>query len=448
MTIAFVGSFINPLSFGKLEYIPHAICSVDNLGKITTFKKYESSEEIQQALQLLDSAEQIVILKKEEFFCPGLVDCHAHAPQIRNVGVGMNLSLLEWLDQTTFPEEASYHQQPNENFEAFHNRVATIYQQMVKLLLRNGTTTCCYFGSLHNGANCILVKVIAEMGQRALVGKVCMDCNSPSYYIENTETSIKETGEFIKTVKEIDSKLPIPETILPIVTPRFALSCSSSLMAGLAHLAIKHKVHIQTHMSENIVEIKRALELFPLQKNYTEIYDVHGLLTTHTILAHCIYLSENEQRLLSERGVGVAHCPNSNFSLNSGVMNARAIINAGINVGLGTDFSGGSSVSILDTMRQAIIASKVLYFQDSLYMPLNNEEVFYLATLGGAKALKLDNCIGDFAVGKSFDAIRVKPPEHYREIIRPCKLSESFERFVSLGDNYWISSTFVNGRAV
>jgi guanine deaminase len=173
--------------------------------------------------------------------------------------------------------------------------------------------------------------------------------------------------------------------------------------------------------------IEWVLELFPNSKNYASIYDKFGLLTDKTIMAHCIYLNAEEKQLLRERAVGVSHCPNSNFSISSGICHVRDLLKNGIKVGLGTDVSGGHHPSMLDAIRSAIMASKVLQIQyqqlpdkDSekaaLFEPLTVAEAFYLATKGSASISGLDGVVGDFAIGRKFDAILVDMKQLYQLI--------------------------------
>lgn len=443
----YIGSFINPISFGEVDFVPFGICSINMTnGTIISFNKYSSEAEQTKAKECLVGI--WIILPQDHFMIPGLIDLHTHAPQFRNLGLGLDYGLLEWLEQVTFPEEKSYSPMPDESFQDYYNRIASIYEPMVRYYLRHGTTTCCYFGSLQLEANKVLVDQIVKVGQRALVGKTCMDCNSPPDYVQSVDESISETKEFIDYVRNKDEKLAIPNKILPVVTPRFALTCSREAMKGLGKVAEETKTHIQSHMSENVDEVSTATTLFPECQDYAHIYDSMGLLKPSTILAHCIHMTPEKIKMLAERGVGVAHCPNSNFALNSGMAMVREMIEAGIHVGLGTDVSGGYAVSIMDAMRQAIIASKALYFHDKTYKPLTVPEAFYLATLGGAKALNLGEHLGSFEKDKHFDALiidmgKCPVPRHKGE-----SLQQSLQRFVFLGDDRWFSKIYVNAQQV
>jgi len=367
---------------------------------------------------------------------PGLVDTHIHASQYPNAGLGLNLPLLEWLQTYTFPLEASFQD------TAF---ARSCYKKVVERTLNAGTTTASYFATIHRQSTEILGEIVEQYGQRGLIGKVCMDCFSPDYYCETTEESLASTEEFIVNMLKKKST-----RVQPIITPRFALTCSEALMKGLGKLAKKYNVHIQTHLCESVPEIARALELFPKCQTYTEIYEETDILSDKTIMAHCVHMEKEEIKLLAMTSTGVAHCPTSNICLLSGMCSVRRLLEGGVKVGLGTDCSGGYSPSILESMRHAILNSKFMAMQDPTYAPLSYMDVIYLATLGGAQALSMDKEIGNFQVGKYFDALHIdlastgSPIHQFPDET----LNQMIEKFVMLGDDRNICQVFVEGRKV
>ncbi|RZF48845.1 hypothetical protein LSTR_LSTR003225 [Laodelphax striatellus] len=311
-----------------------------------------------------------VELQSGQFLCPGFIDLHVHAPQFPNAGLGYDMPLLEWLQKYTYPCEQKY---------SDVNHAKYVYKSVVEKMLSCGTTTACYFGTIHRESTLELAKAVALAGQRAFIGKVNMNFGCPENYSESLEESLEETKKFIDGVLELKNSL-----VKPIITPRFAVTCDSKLMTGLSKLAEANSLHIQTHISENTSEVEFVKELFH-GKNYTDVYDQAGLLTNRTLLAHGIYLSDSELELIRERGCTVVHCPNSNVSLKSGICKVRRLQKHTVNVGLGTDVSGGYSASMLNCMRSAIDASIVTFFPDSESSPLTYNEVFYMATSGAAK---------------------------------------------------------------
>ncbi|KAL9130705.1 MAG: hypothetical protein Q9217_001184 [Psora testacea] len=298
-----------------------------------------------------------------------------------------------------------------------------VYSRAVSRTLSHGTTTAAYFATIHVESTNILAEICLQKGQRAFIGRCSMDSDiNPSYYRdEGVEASIADTKATVSYINSID---PNHNLITPIITPRFAASCTPNLLSSLAHLAKEAHLPIQTHISENTSEIALVQQLFPDQHSYSHVYDYYGLLTSGTVLAHGIYLSASERSLIKERGAKISHCPVSNTSLSSGLCPVRELLDHGIEVGLGTDVSGGYSSSILVAAREAGMVSRVLaalYPEDAAEndrdvitkdervsegdrRKLTPEECLYLATRGGAKCLGLEKKVGAFEVGMEWDA--------------------------------------------
>lgn len=265
-----------------------------------------------------------------------------------------------------------------------------------------------------------------------------MDRNSPDYYTETTDESKSSTLEFIEKMKCLNSPL-----ITPILTPRFVPSCTPELMSFLGDIAKEHTLPIQSHLSETFGELAWVKELHPDQKDYSSVYNHYGLLTSKTIMAHCIHLSQSERDLLKKRQVGISHCASSNFCLASGVMNLRQLIDEGHEkIGLGTDVAGGYSASIHDAIRQTLTASKVTEIATG-QRALDYKQVFHLATLGGAKCMNLESKIGNFVPGKEFDALVVD-----MNGIDTFGDDDVFQKFIYLGDDRNIKRVFVAGKEI
>ncbi|KAI8902563.1 hypothetical protein BC833DRAFT_613888 [Globomyces pollinis-pini] len=407
LSLLLIGAIWHTLSVSDIEYLPLQALGVQN-GKIIFSQPIPENKELSRAerinLAIQDLDNDWNWKEESQFLSPGLIDTHIHAPQFVFTGTGYDLSLLQWLETYTFPREAEF----KNTDHADH-----VYHRVVRHTLRSGTTTACYYATTHRDSSIKLAEICAKLGQRAYIGKVCMDRNSPDYYKETTQESIQETTEF---VKHIIDKIADP-LIAPCITPRFVPSCTPELMQSLGDLAKEYNLPIQSHLSETPNEIKWVAELHPDISSYSGVYDKYNLLTSKTIMAHCVHLSEEERKLLKEKKVGISHCANSNFCLHSGMLDVRQLIEEGHDkIGLGTDVAGGYSPSIMDSMRQSLIASKVCHINHQKanpgkdYTALNFAEVFYLATLGGAKTMDLDSKIGNFVVGKDFDALVVNYP--------------------------------------
>ncbi|KAF7725531.1 hypothetical protein EC973_009561 [Apophysomyces ossiformis] len=437
----FHGTLVHSLSLTQLEIITDGVLVVDQKGVITQLER--NIKDLDAFLTSLAGPHKVHRLEPHQFLLPGLIDTHAHAPQFVFAGSGMDLPLLEWLNTYVFKVESKF-----QSVEYAEHA----YTKVVNAFLKRGTTTCSWFATTHLQASQTLVDVVERLGQRAYVGKVNMDQNSPDYYIETTENSLRDTRAFIEyTQKKSD-------LVTPVITPRFAITCSSKLLKGLGDLAKEYNVPIQTHLCETRNEIDFTMSLFPESANYTAIYDDNGLLNEKAYMAHCVHMKDEEIALLAERQTGVSHCANSNFSLHSGVCDVRRLIDGGLKVGLGTDVAGGFSPSILDAIRSTFIASKTVKImqQENMhrvgekeYVPLNPAELLYLATLGGAKVLGLEDKVGSFAVGKAFDALWVNLAENGPvDLLGYETPQEMLEKFLFNGSEQSLLHVFVQGRRV
>ncbi|OKL62231.1 hypothetical protein UA08_02157 [Talaromyces atroroseus] len=353
----------------------------------------------------------VIILKGcrkggNSFFFPGFIDTHIHASQYPNAGIFGSSTLLEWLKKYTFPMERSF-----EGKEKAPPQAYTVYNKVISRTLSHGTTTASYFATIHVPATNLLATLCHRRGQRAFVGRVCMDnlvfCPE-DYHDASGEESVTATQEVIDYIHKLD---PQGKLVAPIVTPRFAPTCSHKVLGELGQLAKSYNppLHIQTHISENKNEVILVKELFEESESYAQVYDDTGLLTPRTILAHAVHLTPEERALVKARDAKVAHCPASNSALGSGHCEVRKFLDEGITVGLGTDVSGGYSPSILETARQACLVSRLVSSQSAAsettgYESLSVEEALYLATRGGAQVVDMADQIGGFDKGMYFDA--------------------------------------------
>jgi guanine deaminase len=278
-----------------------------------------------------------------------------------------------------------------------------VYTRCIKRTLSNGTTTASYYATISVPSTNLLADLCLSYGQRAFIGRCCMDSDlSPDFYRDvSAESAIADTRATIAHVHSIDPK---NELITSILTPRFAPSCSSDLMHKLGALQKETNLPVQTHISENPNEVALVKSLFPEHDSYKAVYDNHGLLGPKTILAHAVHLSEAEVDLVKARDAKISHCPASNSAITSGTAKVRWLLNKGVEVGLGTDMSGGYSPSILEAVRQASLVSRHVAMDGPEEAKLSIEEVLYLGTRGGAKVVGLEDKIGGFGVGMEFDA--------------------------------------------
>jgi guanine deaminase len=310
---------------------------------------------------------------------PGFVDTHVHLPQFLNMGIGVG-ELLSWLTNYTYPEEARF---------ADPRHAADVAGRFFDAIVANGTTTAVIYSSVHEEATDIAFSAAQAKGIRAFIGKVMMDQNVPEALLERTDESIASSLRLFDKWHGAEGG-----RLRYVFTPRFAATCSMDLMQRVGKIAHEREALIQSHLSENIDEITWVRRLFPDLPSYAAIYDAAGMLNQHSIMAHCIHLSPDEIGLLSRSHTSVAFCPYSNRNLHSGTMPYVTLRDAGLKIGLGTDISGGPSLSMLDQIDQAIDA-----------VLISPAEALYLATLGGAGALGLEDRIGSFQPGKDADFV-------------------------------------------
>lgn len=332
-----------------------------------------------------------------------------------------------------------------------------VYTRVVSRTLSHGTTTACYFATIHVDATNLLSDICLDKGQRAFVGRVCMDRMSPEYYRDQSIASVvTDSRACIEHVRKID---PQNKLITPVITPRFAPSCTADCLAELGKLHHETNFPVQTHVSENKSEIALVQELFPDSLHYTDVYDKAGLLTSKTILAHCVHLSKDERTLIKAKDAKISHCPASNTAITSGTAKVRQLLDEGLTVGLGTDVSGGYSPSILEEVRHAILVSRHVAMEAGDAAKLSTEEALYLATRGGAKVVGLEDSIGGFEVGMDWDAQMISlgsvtedgemgDAEGAVDIFMQESWPDRVNKWVYNGDDRNTASVWVKGRLV
>ena len=364
---------------------------------------------------------------------PGLTDLHVHAPQYTFGAMGMDMELLEWLETNTFPEEAKY-----QDLE-YARRAYRIFTDNLK---RSATTRACIFGTIHRDATLLLMDQLEQSGLVTYVGKVNMDRNCPDYLREESaEESGIQTVEWIKDV--LHKKY---QNTMPILTPRFTPSCSDELMENLKKIQMYYQIPVQSHLSENPGEIAWVKELCPWSEFYGDAYDRFGLFGADckTVMAHCVYSGKEEQQRMKENGVFIAHCPESNMNLSSGVAPVRTFLEEGLHVGIGSDVAGGSTENLFKAMALAIQASKLRWrMQDDGLKPLTLEEVFYIATKGGGEFF---GNVGSFEPGFELDAVVLDDTRivHSQNLDVRARL----ERMIYLADEREVRAKYVRGREI
>lgn len=377
---------------------------------------YESLPEELAQHEVTDYGDAIII--------PSFIDLHIHAPQYMQIGLGLNLELIDWLDQYTFMLESRF-------ADVEYGR--KVYPHFVDALYNHGSLRSCIYGTIHDESTRYLVEALEEKGLSAYVGKVNMDRHAPDSLIQTTVKSLHETREFIEEF--IDGSM-----VKPIITPRFAPSCTEELLMGLGELAKEYHVPVQSHLAENKSEVEWVKELFPGSKNYSDVYIGTGLYGQEkTLMAHSIFLEEEEIRMAIDSDVYLIHCPNSNLNLSSGIMPLTQFLDRGLTIGFGSDVGAGHEIGMNKTISAAIECSKVRHMMNKEERILSEPEAFYLAT--NVNGSFFGN-VGTFKKGYKFDALIIKDTDPLMTTLTPL---EQLQRFLYCGGPESILARYLEG---
>ena len=408
---------------GRFEVLENCCVTVDDEGRVVGVGSQETGE-------VVDLGDRLLI--------PAMNDLHVHAPQYRNQGLAMDLELLPWLQNYTFPEEKKY---------ADVGYAERMYRRFVRDLWRFGTMRSCVFATTHTESTRLLMRLFQEAGMGALVGKVAMDRNCPEGLTEPVEEMVQGYESLISWSSRQGNLTPhstlLTPLVRPIITPRFVPTCTPEMLRACGELAAKYQLPVQSHLSENRDEIAWVAELEPESTCYGDAYDRYGLFgQTPTVMAHCVWTDGEELELMKRRGVMVAHCPTSNLNVASGMAPVRRFLDEGLRVGLGSDISGGHDLSIFRMMVYAIQVSKMHYQQNHDRKFLTLSEAFWLATKSAGSFF---GRVGSFEPGYEFDALVIDDSDlnhdHY-------SLLERLERYIYLGDDRQIVHRFCRGQEI
>ena len=359
---------------------------------------------------------------------PGFVDAHIHYPQVEIIG-SYGTQLLEWLNKYTFPTEAKFSDPEHAR------RIAEFF---IAELLRNGTTAASVFCTSAPGSVDAIFAAAQRRNMLLLAGKMMMDSHAPANLVDTAQASYDDSKALIERWHKRGR-------CLYTVTPRFALTSSPRQLELAGALMREYDdVRLQSHISENRAEVARAAELYPARTHYTDIYDHYGLLNERAIYGHGIHLSEAELRRFHETGAKIAHCPTSNFFIGSGLFDIAAVKDSrrSVTVGLGTDVGGGTSFSMLQTMSEAYKMAQLRGISVTV------AQNYYLATLGSADALGIDDRVGKLQVGYAAD-IAVLDPRATPLLKLRADVAESLDELLFAllicGDDRAIAATYVAG---
>ncbi len=358
---------------------------------------------------------------------PGLIDCHVHFSQV-DIIASYGEQLLDWLNRYAYPAEARF-------VDAEYSR--SVANFFLDELLRNGTTTALVFTTVFPQSVDAIFDAAAERNMRLIAGKVLMDRACPNDLSDDAESGYSDSKELIE-------RWHGKGRLGYAITPRFALTSTEAQLEAAGKLAAEYPdTWVHTHLAENQEEIDQTAKQFPWSRSYLDVYDHFGLIRERSVFAHCLHLDADDRALMAEKGGAGAFCPTSNLFLGSGLFDLQSMTDAGINVGLATDVGGGTSLSLLRTMSEAY---KVLRLQGQ---SLPASRAFFLATLGAAEALGLDDCIGNFQVGKEADFIVLDSAGSNitaRRAQTATSIDELLFALIFLGDDRNIAATYLQGK--
>jgi len=414
---AFRSSILHFTANGEAEYFDDGILIVEN----------DKVKQVGKAEELLPTLDGISVTEyQNKIIMPGFIDTHIHYPQV-DVIASYGEQLLDWLNNYTFPTELQF-EDPE-----FAKETANFF---LDELLKNGTTTALVFGTKHKQSVDAFFEASSARNTRMICGKVMMNRNAPDDLCDDVESSFADSQALIDQWHENGRQLYA-------VTPRFAITSTGEQLEKAGELLKNNpSVYMQTHLSENKDEIAFTLELFPERSSYLDVYDHYGLLGPRSVFAHGVHLEEEDFKRLAETESSISFCPTSNLFLGSGLFNLKLANELNTPVSVATDVGGGTSFSMLQTLNEAY---KICQLRKH---SLDAKTAFYMATLGNAKTLKLDDKIGNFESGKEADFVVIdlaSTPLMERKQSKCKTLDEALFSLMMLGDDRAIQETYVAG---
>lgn len=427
--VAYRGSLLDfvsdPYKAEKIEdsyrYVEDGLLVVED-GKIVKISEYSDLiVELSKDIKIVDYSGKLIT--------PGFIDTHIHYPQSEIIGA-YGEQLLEWLNTYTFPAERKF-------VDKVHAKNSAKF--FLDELFRNGITTALVFPTIHPQSVDAFFEESMKYNARMICGKMMMDRNAPDYLLDTPQSSYDESKALIK-------KWHNKDRFSYAITPRFAPTSTPEQLEAAGALKKEYPdTYVQTHLSENKAEIEWVLSLYPDRKSYLDVYDHYNLLSSKTVLGHCIHLSDEEFLSLKENKSVISFCPTSNLFLGSGLFNVGKALDMGVEFTLATDVGAGTSFSMLQTLNEAY---KVAQLQEH---KLPVFEGFYYSTLGAATALELGDKIGNFDQGKEADFIVIeltKTPLQKLRMSVAKNIAEKLFVLMTVGDDRNIYATYIFGNLV
>lgn len=398
-------NILNPINNKQVEYLPNVYLSIEG-----TKIKYVDRI-ISDIVPFEDHTDSVCL--------PGMIDAHTHLSQFYVRGRHSH-DLLQWLNDHIFMEESR---------SAKIEYARQLSKDFFEALFKAGTTTSVIYTAPFYSACDIAFETAEILGARAFIGMTMMDRNSPKKLSQNTDQAVEDSIRLCETWNEKNSLLHY------IFSPRFAPVCSPKLMRKISDYAKSNDIFIQTHLAENLDEIKWVKSIFPDCSNYTEVYAKYGILTDKTLLAHVIHISDEELQLINKYDSRVIHCPDSNFFLKSGAFISEKFIKNGMKLAFASDVGAGTTLSMFNIMKMSLYRQEI--------HQLKPETAFYYSTLGAAKALNQENSLGSVKAGKQADFVLIP----MRNISSQTE-EDILSKLIYLWQEYPVYATYIAGKCV
>jgi guanine deaminase len=434
---------------GQVQALADALVDIATDGTIASVTP---ADDPTHADRIAAAGHRLVTVPPGTVLLPGLIDLHIHAPQYPQLGTALDVPLEVWLHQYTFPLEARYADL------GFADR---LYSRLVADLLAGGTTTAVYFATIHDAATCRLADICIDRGQRAFVGRVAMDHpdTCPDHYRDaSVDAAITGTRIVIDHIRAHPGNADA--RVRPMVCPRFIPACTDDLLAALGDLAHDTGTAVTTHVSESDWEHAHVATRTGVSD--ATALDQFGLMPPGSVLAHGVFLSDDDLRLIGRRQAGVAHCPWSNAYFAGAAFPLRRALALGTPVGLGSDISGGPGATVWEAARTALITARMLESGTDPDLPpdarsrhagarITAATAFWLATAGGAQVLGIPT--GTIAPGQRMDALLIDPAALHGGLadwpeMGPEAPERRLERLLHGTARANITHVFVDGRRV
>ncbi|MDB5663527.1 guanine deaminase [Cypionkella sp.] len=356
----------------------------------------------------------------------GFIDAHVHYPQTAIIA-SWGKRLIDWLNSYTFPEEMRFADR------AYADEIANRY---LDLALAHGTTSMCTYATIHPESVDAFFTAAQSRGLRAFAGKTCMDRNAPESLRDTVQSSYDDS-------KRLLQKWHRQDRLSYVITPRFSPTSSPEQLAALGQLWHEYPdCLMQTHLSEQVDEIAWVKDLFPQSRDYLDTYESQGLLRSGAVYGHAIHLTQREKDRLKEAGASLVHCPTSNTFIGSGLFDMSFANH--LRVGLATDTGGGSSFSMLHTMAAAYEVGQLRG------QALHPAHLWWLATVGSARALHAEHQIGNIAPGMEADLTILdlqSTPAIEQATRRAADIWQAIFPTIMMGDDRAIRATWIGGKS-